>query len=312
MLPLAYRSSLPELDPAEAAIARSVFYAALFDYPLTLAQLRQTLVDIRLTPSEILSVVRSSAPLAAHIESRNGYFFPVGASELVDVRRHRERRSRTFLAAHRPLVRLIAALPYVRMIGLSGSIAHLNLEHGGDLDLFIVTRGRHVWTTAVAVIVLARLLGRRRTLCANFIVADSNLSFEPQDFFTASQIVGMRPVTGHETFRAILDANPFVRRLFPNYAGPARGPVVVHQGRVLRAVRRAVEAIGAPVAAVAEWCCRRAYGAYLRRRASTWQSPEQVELAPDRLKLHTRSHRREILDRFDEAVQDAFDAEGRA
>jgi len=28
------------------------------------------------------------------------------------------------------------------MVALSGSVAHLNLEGSGDLDLFIVTRGR--------------------------------------------------------------------------------------------------------------------------------------------------------------------------
>ena len=47
------------------------------------------------------------------------------------------------------------------MVALSGSLAHLNLQEGGDLDLFVVTRGRHAWTVCVALIVLARLMGRR-------------------------------------------------------------------------------------------------------------------------------------------------------
>lgn len=307
MLPLASRLPHQDLSPAEAAVARSVLYAALFDYPLTLAQLRQTLEHVRLTPSEILAMVRSSAPLAAHIESRDGFFFPVGCAHLVETRRHRERRSRTFLSAHRPIVRLIAALPFVRMVALSGSVAHLNLEHGGDLDLFIVTRGRHVWSTAVIVILLARLLGRRRTLCANLIVADTALAFAPQDLFTASQILGLRPVYGQDGFRAVLDANPFVRRLFPNYHGPARSHFAVVQGRLLRAAKATAERFGAPLAVLAELACRYAYGAYLKHRAAGWQSPEQVELGVDRLKLHTRSHRREILHRFDEAVQDNLD-----
>lgn len=307
MLPLASRLPHQALSPAEAAVARSVLYAALFDYPLTLAQLRQTLEHVRLTPSEILALVRSSAPLATHIESRDGFFFPVGCPHLVDERRRREQRSRTFLSAHRPIVRLIAALPFVRMVALSGSVAHLNLEHGGDLDLFIVTRGRHVWSTAVIVILLARLLGRRRTLCANLIVADTALAFAPQDLFTASQIMGLRPVYGQNQFHAVLEANPFVRRLFPNYHGPARSHFSVGQGRLLRSVKATAERIGTPLAALAELVCRRAYGAYLRRRAADWQSPEQVELGVDRLKLHTRSHRREILHRFDEAVQDNLD-----
>ena len=33
------------LSANELAVARSVLYASLFDYPLTLAQLRQTLIE---------------------------------------------------------------------------------------------------------------------------------------------------------------------------------------------------------------------------------------------------------------------------
>ena len=36
--------SVAGLDRDELAIARSVLYASLFDYPLTLAQLRKTLI----------------------------------------------------------------------------------------------------------------------------------------------------------------------------------------------------------------------------------------------------------------------------
>src|SRR6185503_8136989 len=44
----------------ELAIARSVVYASLFDYPLTLAQLRQTLIESSQTPSEILALYARS------------------------------------------------------------------------------------------------------------------------------------------------------------------------------------------------------------------------------------------------------------
>ena len=74
------------------------------------------------------------------------------------------------------------------MVALSGSIAHLNLETGGDLDMFLVTRGARVWSTAVMVVVVAKLLHRRATLCANFVVAESALAFDQQDLFTASQV----------------------------------------------------------------------------------------------------------------------------
>ena len=297
---LAFRASLGE---GEAAIARSVVYASLFDYPLTLAQLRQTLIGSPLTPTQILATVRDSAALREIVEYRDGYFFPVGRGELIAERRRREARSRAFLASHRVLLATIGKLPYVRMVALSGSIAHLNLERGGDLDLFIVTRGAHVWTAAVAVVLLAKAMRRRRTLCANFVVSDRALAFAPPDLFTASQIVGLKPLTGAEVYRALLAANPFVRRFYPNFHVPACGRTARRRLQASHGVRTLIEWMLAVPAWVVEGICRRGYGGYLRRKAAGWESREQVRLDAECLKLHTRSHRQEVLTRFDEATQ---------
>lgn len=297
----------PDLSADEGAIARSVLYAALFDYPLTLAQLRRTLIGSTQTPSQILATLRTSVALGDIVDQADGYFFPAGRRDLIDVRRSREARSRGFLDSHGLLLRTIAALPYVRMLALSGSVAHLNLEQGGDLDIFLVTRGRRVWSTTVIVVLLAKLLGRRRTLCANFVVADTALHFAQADLFTANQIVGLKTVTGADVFQTIVRLNPFVRAFYPNFHGADSSPLRIRHGAAMRLLRRSAEvALWAP-SAVFELVCRTAYRSYLRRRASTWTSPDQVTLGDAVVKLHTRSHRHEVLSRFDEAVSDTLD-----
>ncbi len=163
------------LTGRELAIARSVMYASLFDYPLSLAQLRQTLVGSAQTPTEILEVYAHSVALQAAIDHQDRLFFPAGRQDLIAERRAREERSRAFLRRHRTMLTLACALPYVRMVALSGSVAHLNLEGSGDLDLFIITRPRRVWIVTVAVVLLAKLLRRRRTVCANFVLSDDRL-----------------------------------------------------------------------------------------------------------------------------------------
>lgn len=296
------------LTDTEDAIARSVLYAALFDYPLTLAQLRQTLIGSRQTASEILATLHASVALQRLVGHRDGLFFPIGCEHLIETRRRREARSLAFLSEHGMLLRLVTACPFVRFVALSGSIAHLNLESGGDLDLFIVTRGPRVWSTAVVVVLLAKLMRRRRTLCANLIVADSELGFTDDDLFTASQLVGLRPLSGHAFFHDIVDANPFVRRHYPNFhpagAGtPATDPIA----RVRARLKGGVESCLRLPSAFAESLCRWSYRSYLTRRSATWASPEQVVLGDRILKLHTQSHRSDILNRFSRAVQHAFD-----
>jgi hypothetical protein len=291
----------------ELAIARGVIYASLFDYPLTLDQLHHALIESDQSPSEIEATYAASERLQRVIGHRDGFFFPAGRDDLVAERRHREARSRAFLQRYRFVLRLICAVPFTRMVALSGSIAHLNLERGGDLDLFIVTRGRHVWTVAVMVLLLTKCLGRRRIVCANLVLADSRLALDQQDLFTANQVIHLKPLIGEDVLDDFLAANPFVRRLYPNaLAWHPHRVVDWPPGGFLQWMKAVLEiALRLPSPWI-EAGCRRLYRWYLRRRAAAWESPEQVRLDPDFLKLHTRSHRHSVLDRFERAVADAW------
>jgi len=302
----------------EQAIARSVIYASLFDYPLTLPQLHQTLIESEQTQSEILAVYDGSARLHSIVDHRDGFFFPVGRADLVAERRRREARSRRFLHQHDGMLRLICALPFTRLVALSGSMAHLNLEPDGDLDLFIVTRGRRVWTVTVAVLLLSKLLGRRRIVCANFVLADSHLALDPQDLFTANQVLHLKPVIGEEWLDAFFAANPFVTRFYPNALLPRRQRPAPQRQRLWgRGIKKLMELGLWLPAPLIEAMCRRLYAWHLRRRSASWRSPDQVDLRADYLKLHTQSHRRSVLERFEAAVKDAteradYDATPRA
>lgn len=296
----------------EWAIARTVIYASLFDYPLTLDQLHHALIESDQTPAEILAVYDGSETLRDMIAHRDGFFFPMGCDALVDERPRREARTKAFLIEHRLVLRLICALPFTRLVALSGSIAHRNLEPTGDLDLFIVTRGARAWTVTVALLVLTRLLRRRRTVCANFVIADSHLALGQQDLFAANQVIHLQPLVGAEVIEALRAANPFVARCYPNSGARApQAPLLDVGSRSLAVVKRVLEALLAVPSPILERVCRRAYAWHLRRRAQTWRSPDQVQLQSDYLKLHTQSHRLSVLERFDEAVDRAWSAVAR-
>jgi hypothetical protein len=299
-------------DRSELAIARSVIYASLFDYPLTLDQLHESLISASLTPKQIQSTFDNSPALQAVIGFKDGYFFPAGRSELIDERRRREVRSRAFLARHARALRLVCALPFTRMVALSGSIAHLNLEDRGDLDLFIITRGRRVWTVTVAMIVMARLLGVRRAMCANFVMSDAHLGIEQQDLFTANQVLHLKPLFGPEVLDGFVAANPFVKRFYPNRSPRPSTDFLLPHRPVLSVCKSLLEALLRPVAPMIEALCRRLYAWHLHRKSSSWQSPEQVRLQADYLKLHTRSHRDRVLERFDERMDETLNQRAHA
>ena len=154
----------------------------------------------------------------------------------------------------------------------------------------------------MATVVLSKLLGWRKRLCMNYVVSEHAMSIAPCDLFSANQIIHLRPIVGGDVFTRFLEANPFVKRLYPNFADlkpaspQARKPFV--EGL-----------LSWGIAPLAERLARGLYGWHLRRRASTWYSRDQVRLEPECLKLHTSSHRASTLAKFDAAMAEILACE---
>ena len=283
----------------ELAVLQAVVYASLFDYPLTIDQLRENLVGVRADARTMASWWQNSLLLRATVDYRDGWFFPIGRSELVLVRARREALSRELIDRDRRIVSLIARMPFVRMVSLSGSLAHLNADGAADLDLFVITAPHRVWSVTVATLVLAKLLGCRQRVCMNYVVSESALKVAPEDMFSANQIIHLRPITGHDTFARFVDANTFVKAWYPNFELPRTSRP--QDPRTL--IERFLSLGAAPFA---ERLARALYGWHLRRKSATWHSRDQVRLEDECLKLHTSSHRASTLTRFEQAMNHAM------
>jgi hypothetical protein len=287
-------------SPAEeAAFLRSVLYAAVFDYPLTFEQLLEALIGVAATPADLARWYDESDTLQQVIEFSNGYFFPRGRRDLLDLRHAREVISRSVLKELRQPLSLVLRMPFVRLVALSGSLAHLNASGKADLDLFVITKANRVWSVTTTLLVLARVFGWRRQLCLNYVISETHLAVEPDDLFSANQIIHLRPLSGADVYARFLAANSFVQRFYPNFSPRALDAAPQPARGVLEA------ALDWTVAPLYERFCRAAYGWHLRRRAATWQSHDQVRLEPQCLKLHTSSHRQSVMERFDSAVAEA-------
>ena len=290
----------------ELAFLRTVIYASLFDYPLTLEQLHASLTGVRADADTVAAWWRSSDFLQATIDHQDGLYFPAGRGDLKHTRARREVLSRDLLAHNHRILSVVAKMPFIRMVAVSGSLAHLNAEASADLDLFVITAPHRVWSVTLALLVIARLFGWRRRLCLNYVISEAALRVEPADLFAANQIIHLRPVLGHDVFARFVDSNPFVREIYPNFeVGPtgqrANGPTAQ---TALKSILERVLSIGP--APIAERAARAIYGWHLNRRAGSWQSRDQVRLEPECLKLHTISHRAAALERYDAAVGEAL------
>ena len=300
-------SSRTGFTSRERALLHSVLYAAVFDYPLTLEQLHEALIGIPATPDDIRRCYEESETLQQVIEFSDGYFFPRGRRDLPEVRHAREVISRSVLKELQEPLSLVLRMPFVRMVALSGSLAHLNASGAADLDLFIITTRNRVWSVTMTLLVLAHLFGWRRRLCLNYVISERQLAVEPEDLFSANQIIHLRPLSGDDMYRRFVEANAFVRDFYPNFT--ARSTPVIGAAKTpplrTRAARMLEALLHCTVAPIYEQACRLAYGWHLRRRAASWQSHDQVRLERECLKLHTSSHRHSVIERFEVSVAEA-------
>jgi hypothetical protein len=297
----------PPTSAQEMSVLRSIVYASLFDYPLTRAQLRETLVGVEATDEALASWLEKSPLLAAAIDERDGLYFPRDRTDLLETRRRRERCSLDLLEKHGHVLALLARMPFVRMVAISGSVAHLNAERDADLDLFVVTSAGRVWSVMTTVLLLTRLLGWRKHVCLNYVLSERMLEVQPPDLFSANQVIHLKPLWGAATYHRFLDTNRFVRETYPNFRPKQPEASSFAASADDSRWRRPLEAaLNVTLAPIYERACRFAYGWYLRRQSDRWRSREHVRLEPECLKLHTASHRDEVMAAFEKAMAETL------
>jgi hypothetical protein len=290
----------PAVEAAGAedrAILRTVTYAALFQFPLSLAELERRLMD---APLDLAAIRRrlGGAFLRQRIGVTEGLVHPRGREAWISLRRERQERAEALLSLHRRALRLLGRFPFVRLVALSGGCAHGNATDQ-DVDVFLVVKRGRAWCVFGALLLLAKAAGLRRTLCLNYIVDEDALALPERDVFTAAEIVGLRPLRGQEGYTRFLRANAWVEERFPNFVREAAAAVGLEEAGAGRFVEALLECGPAPIL---EWLSRRLFGAHLRRKA---RGNPGVVLGAGRLKLHLRDHRPELLAAYDKALQEA-------
>jgi hypothetical protein len=280
-------TALPLESPTleERAVLRTVLYASLFEAPLALDRLHRHLQDVPLSPDALKGVLLGPF-LRQRLEVQDGHVFPRGRAAWLRAAAYHRERTRGLLRSHRRVLGAVASFPWVRLAALSGACAHDNARDS-DVDVFLVVRRGRAWTVCLALMLVSKLLGRRRTLCLNYIVDDEALELPERDLFTASELVAIRPLAGPEAYVGFLQANRWAAARYPNFfAGGPLAPEGLPAAGGPRWRERLLDLCGA---GLAERAARAVLSGYLRLR---WRGRDLrgVVLGPHRIKLHTLDH----------------------
>jgi hypothetical protein len=204
------------------AVRATVVYADLFGFALSENEVYRDLVGVRTTTFDVASAVRLAVG-AGDLVLKHGYVTLADRENLVEIRLARNDIGRRWWPKARYFGLLLSSLPYVRLVGVTGSLAANNATADADIDYILIAAPERLWLVralAIAVVRLARTSGV--TLCPNLLLTTNALALPHQDLYTAHELLQMVPLCGSDVYAELRAQNHWADRILPNRSSLAQ------------------------------------------------------------------------------------------
>ena len=197
----------------ERAILETLTYSDIFDYPLRLDELHRYLP----LPADMDELPIALRALNGQVRKDHDLYFLAGRAEIVQTRAQRAARSNKLLPIALSYGRVLGALPFIRMVALTGSLAVLNISKNVDFDYMLVTKPGRVWTARAFAVLFNRIVRRfGHTICPNLIVSENTLEWPLHDLYSARELCQMIPIKGLDVYHRLLKSNGWAKGFLPN------------------------------------------------------------------------------------------------
>lgn len=237
-------------------ILATIAYHDALDRPLTAFEVWKYLIveDRESAKPEKVSLGDVTAALddrdmRGRICGRDGFFTLPGHEDLIGRRIRAEKIAVAKLRRVRNLAKILRIVPFVRMIGVTGSLAMKKSANDSDWDFFVVLRAGRIWTGRTFLTGLLHVLGKRRhgrhirdRVCLNYFVTDDHLVIPTEDLYSANEYSMLIPLFGRETFTRFELRNRWIAGMKPNFLSTEVLPSwYVSETRRTLSIRRVLE-----------------------------------------------------------------------
>lgn len=118
---------------------------------------------------------------------------------------------------------LISAFPFVRGVGVSGSLSKLYADDKSDIDYFIITAANRLWIARTFLHIFKKftfLFNRQNDFCMNYFVDEAEPVIIEKNIYTAAEVVTLLPIQGEMIFDRFFSSNAWTNSFFPNKTIP--------------------------------------------------------------------------------------------
>ena len=115
--------------------------------------------------------------------------------------------------------KIIYLFPFVRFVGISGSLSKGYAKPGSDFDFFIITDAHRLWICRTLLHLFKKItfvFGQQHKFCMNYFIDVLHLSIEEKNIYTAIELSSLVPVAGRDIFMDLTQSNSWTKEFLPN------------------------------------------------------------------------------------------------
>jgi hypothetical protein len=210
------QDGLQETAGCRESVLKTVAYFDIFHYPLDRNEIGRFLD--RKVSDELLDDCLQRLQVDNRLFLHNG-FYSLQNNHLLSHRRMQgNKRAEKMLVKAGKIGRFLYQFPFVRAVGVSGSLSKNFAGEGSDIDFFIITRANRLWIARTLMQVLTKLAllrGRQHFYCMNYYIDEEAMQLAEKNIFTAIELKTLLPVAGEPVMQKFFAANSWTNDWLP-------------------------------------------------------------------------------------------------
>lgn len=205
----------------EISILKVLVYFDLFRYPLTSNEIR--LFMDRPSNETEFSEALDELVNTKRIFRLNRFFSLQNDLLLVERRIKGNEKAALLLLRAEKIAALLYKFPYVRGIGISGSLSKNFADENADIDYFIITKADRLWIARTLLHIYMKnplIKNRKQYYCMNYFVDEADPVIEEKNIYTATELYTVIPMAGNGSIKRFFEINTWSHNYFPNQPLP--------------------------------------------------------------------------------------------
>lgn len=202
----------------ENSILKVLVYFDMFQYPVTYEEIK-FFIELRTSDFELSSMLNQMLR-EGQIFRLNEFYSLQNNYALAERRIKGNQHAGHLLQRAYKISEFLFLFPFVRGIGISGSLSKNFADPNADIDFFLITKSNRLWISRTFLHLFKKLtflVKKQHWFCMNYFVDEDAMLIEEKNVFTAMELITLLPACGNGSLGKFFSANDWAREYYPNY-----------------------------------------------------------------------------------------------